>query len=53
MISAGSNVSPVAASIATKNNYVKTYACRGHFFAGATQAQISDPTKRFLHTCPY
>ncbi len=35
----------------TQNEYVKAFACRGHYFAGATGPQISDSTKRYRATC--
>ena len=47
----GSQVTPLKAQLAKQNEYVKSFACRGHFFAGATGPQISDSTKRYKPTC--
>jgi hypothetical protein len=33
------------------NEYVKTYHCRGHFFAGAQSAQEGDPARRYAREC--
>lgn len=33
------------------NEYVNTYHCRGHFFAGAQHAQESDPDRRYAKEC--
>jgi len=35
------------AAIATANEYVKSWNCRGHFFAGAQTAQQTDRTARY------
>ena len=49
----GSSVStPGPNTVTTNNNYIKAYACRGHFFAGATKSQVTDHTKRYLGACP-
>ena len=48
----GSSVSGPSTALTTGNNFIKAYACRGHYFAGSTKAQITDPTKRFLLSCP-
>jgi hypothetical protein len=44
-------VTALKTQLAQKNDYVGTYACRGHFFAGATKAQQNDPTKRYQPSC--
>jgi hypothetical protein len=38
-------------NLKTNNEYVKSFACRGHYFAGATGPQISDSTRRYKATC--
>jgi hypothetical protein len=35
------------AVIATTNDYVKSWNCRGHFFAGSQTAQVTDVAKRY------
>ena len=37
--------------LATNNEYVKTYQCRGHYFAGSTKAQETDMSKRYQPSC--
>lgn len=39
------------ASISTENQSVKSWTCRGHFFAGAQSAQVSDVSKRYGREC--
>jgi hypothetical protein len=34
-----------------QNEYVKTYQCRGHYFAGSTRAQETDRSRRYLASC--
>ena len=41
----------VKASIAQNNEYTKAFACRGHFFAGATGPQQTDPKRRYKPSC--
>jgi hypothetical protein len=36
---------------AKNNEYVRSFACRGHYFAGSYVAQQTDPTKRYKPTC--
>jgi hypothetical protein len=43
------------ASMATDNESVRSWTCRGHFFAGAQTAQEADPKKRYsgpAGSCP-
>jgi hypothetical protein len=47
----GGMVTPLKASIAKQNEYVKSFACRGHFFAGATAGQVTEPSKRYRSAC--
>jgi len=35
-------LAPVDPRLAAGNGYVKTYRCRGHFFAGSTKAQVAN-----------
>ncbi len=37
--------------LAQQNEYVRTYRCRGHYFAGSTRAQESDPSRRYRSSC--
>jgi hypothetical protein len=39
------------AQLKTQNEYVKSFACRGHYFAGATGPQITDQARRYKATC--
>ena len=39
------------AALTQDNEYVKTYHCRGHFFAGSQRAQQSDPAHRYAQEC--
>jgi hypothetical protein len=39
------------ANLAKNNEYVKTYQCRGHFFAGGTTAQQDNFDKRYRPNC--
>src|SRR5205823_12930485 len=41
----------VGAQLTTRNEYVNTYACRGHFFAGSIRSQETDPTRRYKPSC--
>ena len=41
----------VSPRIATQNEYVKTWHCRGHFFAGGTKPQESDRARRYGASC--
>ncbi len=45
------SLSNLKTQLAQKNDYVLTYACRGHFFAGATRAQQTDPLHRYQPSC--
>jgi hypothetical protein len=40
-----------SAALTEDNEFVKTYHCRGHFFAGARHAQESDPDHRYAQEC--
>jgi hypothetical protein len=42
---------PVKPNITTNNEYVKTYRCRGHYFAGGVNAQETDFKKRYRPNC--
>ncbi len=44
-------VQPLRSNLADQNEYVVTYQCRGHFFAGARNPQENDPTRRYLPRC--
>jgi hypothetical protein len=37
--------------IAENNDYVRTYRCRGHYFAGSRRAQEPDPGQRYSREC--
>ncbi len=37
--------------ITQQNEYVRTYQCRGHYFAGATRAQESNRSRRYKASC--
>jgi hypothetical protein len=39
------------AALTENNEYVQTYHCRGHFFAGSQRAQESDPARRYAQEC--
>lgn len=39
------------AAIVSQNEYVKSFACRGHYFSGSTRAQETDRTKRYKPSC--
>ena len=43
--------SPVKGSIAQQNEYTRAFACRGHYFAGATGPQQADSRKRYRASC--
>ena len=47
----GAQIARPRAQIATNNEYVRTYACRGHFFSGGIAGEIYDPTKRYRAAC--
>ena len=38
-------------SLTQNNDYVQTYQCRGHYFAGATRAQQTAPSQRYRARC--
>jgi hypothetical protein len=38
-------------ALTADNEYVKTYHCRGHFFAGSQRAQEADPARRYAKEC--
>lgn len=40
-----------SAGIVRRNDYVGTYHCRGHFFAGSQRAQEPDPGRRYGRGC--
>jgi len=42
---------PMPSRIATANQYVQAWSCRGHFFAGATAAQEPDVARRYRSPC--
>jgi hypothetical protein len=44
-------VSPLPARLATANEYVESWNCRGSFFAGATAAQEPDSRRRYRAPC--
>ena len=45
------NLQDPPAELTENNEYVKTYHCRGHFFAGAQHAQEGDPAQRYPTEC--
>ena len=47
----GSSLSSPKTQLTQKNDFVLTYACRGHFFSGATAAEQTDPTRRYRSSC--
>jgi hypothetical protein len=44
-------VVPLPQSIARDNAYVRAWACRGYFFAGATAAQLASTSRRYRSPC--
>ncbi len=48
----GASATPVPVNYSTGNNYVKVYGCRGHYFAGARTAQVTNYSQRYSHACP-
>jgi len=38
--------------LATKNDYVIAWECRGHYFAGSRQPEEGEVRKRYLSSCP-
>jgi hypothetical protein len=42
--------SPIG-KLAQNNEYVATYKCRGHFFAGSQRGQENDASKRYARSC--
>jgi hypothetical protein len=38
--------------LATKNDYVIAWECRGHYFAGSRQPEEGDVRRRYLSSCP-
>jgi hypothetical protein len=44
-------VTPPKAQITGNNEYVQTYHCRGHYFAGSQRAQEPDPARRYARSC--
>lgn len=47
----GAKLRNVASNIATNNDYVKTWQCRGHYFAGATKPQETVADNRYKRAC--
>ena len=47
----GRNLRTVAANLASNNDYVKTWQCRGHYFAGSIKAQETVPDNRYRRSC--
>ena len=47
----GRSIKPFNNQLKTQNEYVKAFACRGHYFAGATGPQVTNSTKRYKATC--
>ena len=47
----GPQLTTVKAQIATNNEYVKSYKCRGHYFAGSIRAQEPDVKRRYQPSC--
>ena len=45
------NLRSPPAALTDSNEFVKTYHCRGHFFAGAQHAQEGDPAQRYAKEC--
>jgi hypothetical protein len=41
----------VSKDLTEKNGYVRTFECRGHFFAGSVKAQEPDVTQRYKMDC--
>jgi hypothetical protein len=47
----GNNTRALKQQLAQRNDYVLTYQCRGHFFAGATKSQQTDRVQRYQRSC--
>jgi len=45
------SLSPLPARLATANQYVQSWNCRGHFFAGSTAPQEPDLRRRYRSPC--
>jgi hypothetical protein len=45
------SLSPLPARLATANQYVQAWRCRGRFFAGSTASQEPDARRRYLSRC--
>jgi len=45
------SLSPLSARLATANQYVEAWSCRGPFFAGSTVAQEHDSQRRYRAPC--
>lgn len=41
----------VPEALATRNEYVKSWECRGHYFAGSIRPQETDPSRRYKEAC--
>jgi hypothetical protein len=41
----------VKAQLSSNNEYVRTFNCRGHYFAGSQSPQQADPTRRYPPSC--
>lgn len=50
-MSEDASLQELPASIATGNESVKSWMCRGHFFAGSQGPQVSDVSKRYGSDC--
>jgi hypothetical protein len=46
------SLTPLPNALATQNESVASWNCRGHFFAGAQTAQEPDVTRRYDRSCP-
>jgi hypothetical protein len=42
---------PMRPALAQQNDYVKTYQCRGHFFAGSINPGVTDVKRRYRSNC--
>jgi hypothetical protein len=47
----GRQMASVTARIAQDNEYVRTYNCRGHYFAASNRPQETDVNKRYQQRC--
>lgn len=47
----GQKISAPSSKITQNNDYVGSYHCRGHYFAGSQRGQQTDPNQRYAKRC--